>query len=191
MRKAFTDLDYESIISSRLIFNKPIPEIAKEMDCGETVIYNVGAIFKCVQQKDIDRACDMIRKGYSADCFQWAYRRLGFEVPKQVFAAIEERKEINRQQNLAAVAKKEAAEKPVEPEKKPEQKNDAIYFCKLLEAVNKQNELLTQLMDVVIPKWVGDMKDNVNANSDMLQKQLKDIGDKAEGIKINTRKRGI
>ena len=88
-----------------------------------------------------------------------------------------------------------AAPAPVpEPEPKPEPKkedNTGLYLIKLLEAVNRQNELLEQLYDVVIPKWVGDMKDNVNCNSDVLSQSLKRIDDKLEAIKINVRKRGL
>jgi len=76
------------------------------------------------------------------------------------------------------------------PEPKKED-NTALYMIKLLEAVNKQNELLEQLYDVVIPKWTGDMKDNVNVNADMLNQSLKRIDDKLEAIKINVRKRGL
>ena len=55
----------------------------------------------------------------------------------------------------------------------------------------KTNELLEQLFDVVIPKWTSDIKDNVNVNSDLQNQTLKRIEDKLEGIKINTRKRGL
>ena len=46
-------------------------------------------------------------------------------------------------------------------------------------------------MDAVIPKYVGDLKDNVNANCDSLFNQIKDNGEKLEAVKINTRKRGL
>ena len=43
----------------------------------------------------------------------------------------------------------------------------------------------------MIPKYVADMKDNVNANCDSLFNLLKDMADKMEAVKINTRKRGL
>lgn len=183
-KRNLKDADYEAIISSRLIFNKSAPEIAKELDIGETSVYNVVSVFQAVQKRDIDRVSEQAKTGISGDVIGWAYRKLGLEIPKQVAAAIEERKEFNRQRNLEAVARKEAAEKP------PENPNDGVFFCKVLEALNKQNELLTQLLDVVIPKWTNDLKDNVNANCDMLQKQLKQMDEKLDCIKQNTRRRG-
>ena len=63
-----------------------------------------------------------------------------------------------------------------------------VYFCRLLEEIQKQNELLAQLLDVVIPKYVSDIKDNINANSDAQTQALKPI---LETIATNTRKRGL
>ena len=77
------------------------------------------------------------------------------------------------------------------PEEKPAPKqNDDLYFVKLLEALAKQNELLEQLMDVVLPKYVCDIKDNLNANTDLISERLKNCESRLEKIAVNTRKRG-
>ena len=46
-------------------------------------------------------------------------------------------------------------------------------------------------MDVVIPKYVGDLKDNLNVNADVICERLKSCEDKLDDIKANTRKRGL
>ena len=46
-------------------------------------------------------------------------------------------------------------------------------------------------MDVVIPKYVGDIKDNLNANFDVLNQSMKGCEDKLEAVKIALRKRGM
>lgn len=69
--------------------------------------------------------------------------------------------------------------------------NDALYFIRILEELHEQNQLLRDLLDVVIPKWAGDLKDNQNANSDVLCGILKEQGQALDAIRCNTRKRGL
>ena len=69
--------------------------------------------------------------------------------------------------------------------------NNRLFFIRMLENMVKLNELMEQLMDVVIPKYVGDMKDNLNVNADVICERLKNCEDKLEAIKANTRKRGL
>ena len=189
IRKPLTEEDYEKIITSKLIFNKTISAIAEEMGIGETSVSVVGMIFGVCQKKDWPRAVDMIenKSGYPISVFAWACKRLGIEMPRALKDANDRKNEKARQEYQAKQAKKAAAE---EEEVKPQQ-NDSLYYIKILEALNSQNELLLQLIDTVIPKYVQDMKDNNNANADMLHNALKEIGDACEGVKINTRKRGL
>lgn len=65
-----------------------------------------------------------------------------------------------------------------------------LYLVKLIEALVKQNELLEQLMDVVLPKYICDLKDNLNANTDLISERLKNCESRLEKIAVNTRKRG-
>jgi hypothetical protein len=130
--------------------------------------------------------------------FYWAGEKLNVEIPHYLEEVYEKRK---ADKAAEKAQKRQQAEQPKaapvsEPEPIPEpepkkEDNTGLYLIKLLEAVNKQNELLEQLYDVVIPKWTGDMKDNVNVNADMLNQSLKRIDDKLEAIKINVRKRGL
>lgn len=90
------------------------------------------------------------------------------------------------------VAYAAAKSKPTEPNAYAiTSENERVFTLKMLEYMAKTNELLEQLMDVVIPKYCGDLKDNINANSDIICVRLKSCDDKLEGIKANTRKRGV
>lgn len=186
VRKTLTEEDYERIISSKLIFNKTIPAIAEEIGCGETAVNMLASTFTVCQRRDWERAVDMIEnKKYSIKAFTWSCKKLGIQVPRSLQEAADRMSEAGRQERLQKMAAKTVTEK-AEPSD-----NENLYFIKILEALNQQNELLTQLIDVVIPKYVCDMKDNRNVNTDLLNKTLQSMDEKLEGIKANTRKRGL
>lgn len=189
---------YEKIVADRLVFGKPAKQIAQELERKETVIFNVLDAFGVVKEQDWNRAIALLtNQNFPLSVFTWAGEKLGVELPPSLEAAYKQRCEraakMSRERYAKQKAEKEPAPEPA-PEPKPEPKkedNTALCMLKLLEAVNRQNELLEQLYDVVIPKWTGDMKDNVNVNADMLNRSLKRIDDKLEAIKINVRKRGL
>lgn len=190
---------YEKIVTDRLVFGKPAAEIARSLEKNVVSVSAVVQAFEGVRDSDWDK-CIQVINAYKAplSLFTWAAERLDAELPPTLEAAYEERKARKREYDLQ---KRQQAEQPKappapapEPEPEPEPKkedNTGLYLIKLLEAVNRQNELLEQLYDAVLPKWVGDLKDNVNCNSDVLSQSLKRIDDKLEAIKINVRKRGL
>ena len=79
-----------------------------------------------------------------------------------------------------------AVEAPAEPKG-----NDAVYFIRILEELHQQNEYLKDLLDVVLPKYVSDLKDNLNANSDVLGTDLRGCLEELKAVRCNTRKRGL
>lgn len=50
--------------------------------------------------------------------------------------------------------------------------NDSLYLCKILENQNTLIELLTQLMDVVLPKHFKDLSEDLDVNCDVINKEL-------------------
>ena len=64
-------------------------------------------------------------------------------------------------------------------------------MIKILERLAKLEEEHEQLMDVVIPKYFNDLKDNINANTDVTCERLKEIALILEKIAKNTRPRGM
>lgn len=190
---------YEKIITDRLVFGVPAVKIAKDIERTPSTISCIVTAFESVRDENWDQ-CEQIIDVYKAPLtlFNWAANKLGKEIPPSLEIAYEKRKAKKREYDLQKKQQIDqqtpAQESAPEAESPPKQKaedNTGIYFIKLLEAVNKQNELLEQLYDVVIPKWTGDLKDNLNVNSDMVNQSLKRIDDKLEAIKINVRKRGL
>lgn len=194
---------YEKIVTDRLVYGVPVSQIAKEIDRNSTSVTCVVGAFECVRDRNWERAAAMIvNYKIPVSPFYWAGEKLGVEIPPSLEEVYEKRKKdkaMEKAQRRQRAETPKAPPAPVPelepiPEQKPEPKkedNTGLYLIKLLEAVNRQNELLEQLYDVVIPKWVGDMKDNVNCNSDVLSQSLKRFDDKLEAIKINVRKRGL
>lgn len=192
--------DYEKIVTDALVFGKPAKQIAQELERKETVVYNVLDAFGVVKEQDWNRAIALLTsQNFPLSVFTWAGEKLGVELPPALEVAYKQRCERAAAMSRERYAKQKAEKEPApvqtpEPLPEPEPKkedNTGLFLIKLLEAVNRQNELLEQLYDVVIPKWTGDMKDNVNVNADMLNQSLKRIDDKLEAIKINVRKRGL
>lgn len=68
---------------------------------------------------------------------------------------------------------------------------EKLLLGQIVSALSAQNELLTQLIDTVLPRYVGDLKDNVNVNADLLAQRAKGCEDKLEAIKVGMRKRGM
>jgi len=187
---------YEKVVTDRLVFGKPAAQIAKEIERTDSTVYCVVKAFETVRDQDWDMAIEQLSNHNTPlSPYEWAAKKLNIELPASLGTAYEERmrKAATAKRDLKerrATQETEKATEPIKEVPKPED-NTALYLLKLLEAVVKQNELLEQLYDVVIPKWTGDMKDNVNVNADMLNQSLKRIDDKLEAIKINVRKRGL
>jgi len=194
---------YEKIVTDRLVFGKPAKQIAAELGIGETAVFTTMSAFNDVKEQNWSHALAMLtNQNVRIGLFEWASERLGIELPQSLTAAYNQRLAKMAQFNRERRARQKAGEAPepaVEPEEEPTPEppkpekpdNTSLYLLKLLEAINQQNELLSQLMDAVIPKYVADIKDNVNANCDSLFNQIKDNGEKLEAVKINTRKRGL
>ena len=188
---------YEKIVTDRLVFGKPAKQIAQEIERKESVVFNVLDAFGVVKEQDWNRGIALLtNQNFPISVFNWAGEKLGVELPPSLESAYKQRCEKSAKASRERYAKQKDKEvpPPVEAPTKPVEKkedNTVLYLLELLKAVKEGNELLSQLMDAVIPKYVADMKDNINANCDTLFNQIKDNGDRLEAIKINTRKRGL
>lgn len=196
--------DFEKIITDRLIFNRKNEDIAKDIGCGVSTVTAVTQMFKLVKTQDFEHIRTIMKTNTGRiGQLKWAAKKLNIEIPDDVFSAREEhlaKQQAQRDMTLDEFVKAQPLEEskevieelktaPVIAEKNAE-KNDVLYFIKILEALHKQNELLEQLCDVVIPHWMCDLKDNINTNTDVTCERLKNMEQTLDGIKCNTRKRG-
>lgn len=195
------EAEFDKIITDRLIFNRKNEDIANDIGCGISTVTAVTQMFKLVRAQDFEHI-KAIMKTNSGRLGQlkWAAKKLNVEIPDDVVSAREEhlaKQQAQRDMTLDEFMKAQPPEesKEVIEELKTApviaEKNDALYFIKILEALNKQNELLEQLCDVVLLHWMNDMKDNVNANTDVVCERLKNMEQSLDGIRCNTRKRGM
>lgn len=182
-RKQLKREDYERIVTERLVFGTTIEKVAELVGCGQTSVVNVTTGFKAVQDKDWQRVIGIItRKECPFEAIRWAAEKCGAELPSSVTTAWE---------NIYAAPKEaKPAPPPPAPAAPDHWEEEKLLLQTLIGAVKQQNELLEQLYDVVLPKWVGDIKDNVNVNSDQQTQALKRIEGLVEAVKINTRRRG-
>ena len=181
--KKLSTADLELILENRMLGYTPV-ESAKILGCSAATVSYQLRVFDSVRKEDWSKTQLMLENGnIGKDIVIWAAGKLGKEIPDGVLEC-----------------PKRKSHKPkttqAEPDIVPaiatvEKDNEALVFIKILEALNRQNELLEQLYDVVLPKWVGDLKDNMNANCDMINQGVKRCEDKLEAVKINVRKRGM
>lgn len=190
-----TPVEWEQIIINRA-FGMGTVANAKAVGLTRQAVGNVLDAFDSVKEQDWARACNLIVSRYmTLEVFKWSAEKCGMELPEVVVQAYDKYLEKRRSEYKTAVdAPKEKKGVPVldaPPSPAPQDENNRLFFIKMLEYMAKMEELMEQLMDVVIPKYVGDMKDNVNANADVICERLKSCEDKLEAIKANTRKRGL
>ena len=180
--------DYERIVTERLAFGAPVEEVAAMVGCGQTSVVMITAGFKAVQEKDWNKAIDLVvDKGTPLDAIKWAAEKCNIELPQNFLKEVE----------LCRISKNSRTKEPrsvPEPDPVPltdHWEEEKRFFQAMIAEQQKTNELLEQLFDAVIPKWTGDMKDNLNVNCDLINQTLKRIEDKTEAIKINVRRKGM
>jgi len=166
------------------VFNRKNTDIAKDLNCGISTVTAVTQMFKLVKAQDFEH----IRAILKTDAgrikqLKWAAAKLNVEIPEDVLNA--------KMKKPTETVPEETVIKELKTAPVIAEKNESLYFVKILEALNKQNELLEQLCDVVIPHWCADMKDNQNANCDIISSRLASAEKALECIKVNTRKRGM
>jgi len=178
---------FDEIITRHFAYGQTAQSVADALGVSRKSVLNICRVFRYVRDNEFDKLAQMIPgdNSMSEKSINLAAQKLGVTVPSSVLEAFEQRS-IRREQTEQKVEQKDEVKEQI-----VEKKNDALYMIKILEALNKQNELLEQLMDVVIPKYVSDMKDNVNANADVICERLKNCEQSLDAIRCNSRKRGL
>ena len=175
-RKMLTESDYERIVTSKLIFGRTAKDIAKDIGCCDTSVFNLLAAFAAVREQNWERAVEMIYKRYPFDMFVWSAKRLGCELPDDVKKAYD---------NLRYPGKTVAAKAAEEPEApKPCVKdNGIIYLTRLIEELTKLNENMEALMDTVIPKYAEDQRSATIKVASVVCNKLQPLIDNVDTIK--------
>ena len=183
MARKLTPEDWEKIVLNRT-FGKTYKEIAESVGITDGAVNTVLAAFDTVKAQDWAKCCHLIvSRNMTIEVFKWAAERCGVELPDVVLKSYDDYQARRR----ATRSKSLAPDLPGEPK----QGNEAVYFIRILEQLNKTTELLETLLDVVIPKYIGDMKDNINANTDVLCERVKGCETSLEAVRVQLRKKGL
>lgn len=185
-RNSINEEMFERIIVDYL-FGKEPRQIAQYMDISKDTARRIVLAYEIVKGEDWNAALAYVKNGYRLKYLEWATRRKGITLPQEVVKAYDE---FLASRNTAEPKEPEQIEIDTNPCVLEPNGNDGLYLVKVLQALNKTNELLEQLMDVVIPKYVVDMKDNQNANADIISERVKKCEERLEKVAVNTRKRG-
>lgn len=184
----------EKAIQMSLLYGKSADDIGKELGVTPTAIRRNVDIFKLVQAQDWDTLeYKILVYHYGEPVVKWASEKLGVEVPEKIWWAFVRNANERYEKKTKELPAQEQTEKEqtVLPLDEPKNDNDAVYFIRILEELTKTNELLTQLMDVVVPKYVSDIKDSIGVNADIIRADVGEVVKNTECIKNNTRKRGL
>lgn len=123
---------------------------------------------------------------------KWCYDYLHAEIPRAVLDVDERMAEAKRNKILQKLAASAAVtETPVPaPVSNPAPASavDPVYLIRILENQSKQIDLVSSLVDVVIPGWTQEIRKANNANADMIFKQLKTLDEKVEKISCRMKK---
>lgn len=197
---------------------KSVLSIAEELGRSNMAVCCVIRAFNGVKNRDWKDLEEYVRTGnYSYAPVAWAAETMNVTVPeylKEIFSEAKKKKNESDSKKRAekaaelyapkepvqmtieepaeeAAHEAEAVTAPYVVQQKPQGQDGGLYLTKLLETLAQTNELLEQLMDVVLPRYVGDIKDNINANSDVMVQQMKSCGEALNRLVVNTRKRGL
>lgn len=200
---AITKENLEQIVFRVFVLGQDRTHVSKTMGIGLSTVTAAAKSFELMRDGNMEQLALAIYSDpghYSGKMIAQVASTLGIDVPECVSEALEDlrqKRDIKRQAKkaekliLQTEVVEEQEEQPEPVKEMPAEKNETLYFCRLLEEMARQNELMEQLMDVVIPKYIADLKDNLNVNFDTVTQSLKRAEDTLEGIKINTRKRGL
>ena len=123
--------NYEKIVAGRMIYDKPLSEIAQENGFSYQYARAAYNMFCAVKDEDWDRLADMVGKyNMPYDRVKWAASELGKKLPASIKKAYDEGRERDRERQKA---KYEAKKEPYpdmlgwvssEPEEEPEPQPD-------------------------------------------------------------------
>lgn len=214
MAKKITNTEVNKVLESCLWFGQNITQAGKAAGINRqtaSCIVDIARRMRTGDIKGLEQEAATNEK-ITANMVTLVAERLGMEAPNELIHVIldRQRKKTEKYRNAragqaaapveetpsagphpsAALTLSPCAGKAVEAPAEPKG-NDAVYFIRILEELHQQNEYLKDLLDVVLPKYVSDLKDNLNANADVIGQDLRGCLEELKAIRCNTRKRGL
>ena len=194
--KRMTTEQMEKILSVHFLEGKNLMETGAACGVSSSSAAAVVTAFKQVRAEDYETLAKNIAaySNYTRPVVEFAFAKTGKKIPEIIDTAFDIWYAKTKERDRAKENPTPEPAKPI-PVKKAEiteeQANETVFFTRILQEMMRLNENLEQLMDVVIPKYCGDMKDCINANMDSLHNEIKTCEQRLEKIQYNSRKSGM
>lgn len=181
---------YDKVIEQVLVLDRSLSDAAKILDLDDTTIGRIVKTFQLVKAGDWDSVIEQIYNGKTNPRhIEYAANKVGFTIPDEVYMAHQAYCDLQKERKAKRAANV-LASVPVEPvavvqpvsSKANDDANTAFYLTTLLSEIKRQNELLEQLMDTVLPKLI-------NTNADVIVERLSRCEQFLDNIKYNTKGR--
>lgn len=194
MGKRMTTEQMEKILSVHFLEGKNLTETGAACAVSSSSAAAVVTAFKQVRAEDYETLAKNIAANgnYTRPVVEFAFAKTGKKIPEIIDTAFDIRDAKTKERDRAKKNPTPEPEKPIiQPKITDEQANETVFFTRVLQEMMRLNENLEQFMDVVIPKYCGDMKDCINANMDSLHNEVKACEQRLEKIQYNSRKSGM
>ena len=171
---------YDKVIEQVLVLDRSLSLAARTLGLDDTTAGRIVKTFQLVKAGDWESIIEQINTGKTNPRhIEYAANKVGLSIPDEVYQAHEAYCDMVKGKRT----KKDAPAKPIEPpvtNKANDDANTAFYLTTLLAEVKRQNELLEQLMDTVLPKLI-------NTNADLISERISKCEQFLDNIKYNTR----
>lgn len=196
--KRITDEQRDEIVTRIMVFHEDGAAVARELGISKDAVNDILSVMSTVKDGDWNRLKELYRSSPPGfNVLEWAARRVRGNVPAEITefcrqSAVNWNKRY-RQPEQVTKAEPEPAREPAP--------NDALAVVKVLESLKALIQGQAALLDAIttgqgelldaLKALACDLKDNNNANNDLVCQRLKECGDTLSGIKMNTRKKGL
>lgn len=200
MSRPLSDEIIEKAIIAIYLDKKGPTEIANLLGISRHSVSAINMAFALIREESWEELAKRIQNDIhmTKPIVFYCAKRLGKQFPTIVESAIGVRDQKIREKTQKRRSEKEKTifQESLDldnhqSESPKEENNEQVFFCRVLEELMRLNENVEQFMDVVIPKYVVDLKDCINANADVLQTATNGCEKHLEKIAFNTRKRGV
>ena len=178
---------YDKVIEQVLVLDRSVSLAARTLCLDDTTAGRIVKTFQLVKAGDWDSIIEQINTGKTNPRhIEYAANKVGLSIPDEVYQAHEAYCDMIKCKRIKKDAPAKPIERPVTTIERPvtnkanDDANTAFYLTTLLAEVKRQNELLEQLMDTVLPKLI-------NTNADLISERISKCEQFLDNIKYNTR----
>lgn len=190
------DAKLNAMLCDILLFKTTSREVAQKYGVSTATVSRFRRVYAFVEKEEWDELKKLAKQENGVRGFMsWSAERLGKAIPADFWPVKEAVKEEPPAEEQKTEAPRQAA---------ADGQNTALVISSLLSMIEKQNlllsqmakesreqtELMTQLLDTVLPHWVTDLKECINTNADLVCTQLDESKKLLDAVKCNTRRRG-